>query len=127
MAIHHKLPIYKSAYELLQLATKLIQNFHRSIKPSIGKAIQDACVRVCLLVAKANAAHDKIPPLDELLEWLKEAELLIRLAMDMKFISIPQYASSVLLTDAIGKQAHGWRKASLPPPSTPAAQQASLL
>jgi hypothetical protein len=115
MAIHTNLPIYKSAYELLQLATALIKNFPRSIKGSIGAAIQDACVRVILLVAKANAARDKAPHLGELLERLMEAELLIRLAKDMRFISIHQYASAVLLTDAIGKQANGWRKASSPP------------
>jgi hypothetical protein len=122
MAIHTDLPIYKSSYELLQLATALVKNFPRSIKVSIGQAIQDACVRICLLVAKANAAADKIPHLGELLEHQREAELLIRLAKDMRFISVHQYASAVLLTDSIGKQANGWQKA-----STPAAYQASLI
>jgi hypothetical protein len=123
MAIHTELPIYKATYELLQMATALIKNFPRSIKVSIGAAIHEACVRVVLLVAKANAALDKAPHLGELLERLSEAELLIRLSKDMKFISIPQYASAILLTESIGKQANGWKKAS----ATPAAQQASLL
>jgi len=117
MAIHTNLPIYKSSYELLQVASALVKNFPRSVKASIGGAIQDACVRITLLVAKANAARDKAPHLGELLEKVMEAELLIRLAKDMRFISISQYATAVLLTDAIGKQANGWRKAT----STPAA------
>ena len=114
MAIHTDLPIYKSSYELLQAASALVKNFPRSVKGSIGGAIQDACVCIVLLVAKANAARNKVPHLDTLLERVMEAELLIRLAKDMKFISISQYARSILLTDAIGKQANGWRKVSSP-------------
>ena len=117
MAIHTTLPIYKSAYELLQVAHTLTKNFPRPVKASMGAAIQDVCVRITLLVAKANAARDKGTHLAEMLEKVMEAELLIRLAKDMRFISLSQYASAVLLTDAIGKQANGWRKAS----STPAA------
>lgn len=69
------------------------------------------CVRIALLVAKANASRDKVPHLDELLELVMEVELMIRLAKDMKFISIAQYANAVLLTNTVGKQANGWSKA----------------
>ncbi len=119
MAIHTDLPIYKSAYELLQAASALVKNFPRSVKASIGGEIQNACVRITLLVAKANASRNKVPHLDEMLELVMEAELLIRLAKDMKLISISQYATTVLLTNTVGKQATGWRKAS--PLSSPAA------
>ena len=115
MAIHTDLPIYKSAYELLQASSALVKNFPRSVKASIGGAIQDACVRIALLLAKANSTRNKIPYLDELLELVMETELLIRLAKDMRFISLKQYASTVLLTNAVGKQASGWRRASQSP------------
>ena len=114
MAIHTDLNIYKSAYELLQAVSALVKNFPRSVKPLLGGAIHDACLQIVLLVAKANAARQKMLHLDQMLERVMEAELLMRIAKDMKFISIQQYASAVLLTDSIGKQANGWRKASLP-------------
>ena len=123
MAIHNELPIYKAAYELLQLAAALVKNFPRSVKVSIGAAIERACVNICLLVAKANAAMDKAPHLDKLLEQQQEAELLIRLAKDMKFISIHQWASAVELTTSVGKQANGWKSSS----NTPATHQARLI
>jgi hypothetical protein len=115
MAIHTDLPIYKSAYELLLAVSALVKNFPRSVKGSMGEPIQNVCMRIALLVAKANAARNKIPHLDELLERVMEVELMIRLAKDMKFISINQYANTVLLTNTIGKQANGWRKASSSP------------
>ncbi|MFZ6819817.1 four helix bundle protein [Undibacterium sp. Ji22W] len=115
MAIHTDLPIYKSAYELLMAVSALVKNFPRSVKGSMGEPIQNVCVRIALLVAKANASRDKVPHLDELLELVMEVELMIRLAKDMKFISIAQYANVVLLTNTVGKQANGWRKASQTP------------
>jgi hypothetical protein len=115
MAIHNELPIYKASYELLQHATALVKNLPRNIKSVMGQAIHDACVQICILVAKANAARNKVPHLDALLENVMEAELLIRLVKDMKYISLTQWATAVQLTETVGKQANGWKKASPSP------------
>ncbi|MDR3414188.1 MAG: four helix bundle protein [Formivibrio sp.] len=110
MALHTQLPIYKSAYDLLDLATDLVRNMPRDYKASIGGRIRDECLSLIVLIFRANVAKNKVPHLEDLLERLQVAELLIRLSKDKRFISVAQYATAIALTDSIGKQTSGWRK-----------------
>ena len=115
MAIHNQLPIYKEAYELLKLATNITKNMPKDFKVSIGGEIRKLCVQSVLLIARANAADNKTSHLTELLEQIHAVEILFRLSKDMRFISTGQYATAISLTDAIGKQANGWRKSAVAP------------
>jgi hypothetical protein len=62
-----------------------------------------------LLIAKANAAAEKRPHLTELLDLNRELELFLRLCVDKRFISRPQYARAIELTQSVGRQANAWR------------------
>lgn len=117
MALHSSLPIYRAVYDLLKLVTAVTRNMPRDYKHSIGARIRDECVALTVLVFRANCARDKTPHLDELLERLQVAELLVRLSRDLRCISIDQYARVVSLTDSVGKQASGWRKHFAPSPA----------
>ena len=48
--------------------------------------------------------------IERLLEHLEVAVLLFRVAHDKKLISPKLWASSITLTDSVGKQANGWLK-----------------
>lgn len=109
------MPIYKEAYELLKLATNITKNMPKDFKASVGGEIRALCVQSVLLIARANAAQDKAPHLATLLEQIHAVEILFRLAKDMRFISTGQYANAIQTTDAIGKQANGWRKSAVAP------------
>jgi len=111
MATHTQLPIYKAAYDLLDVATDLVKNMPRDFKQSIGGKINSECVEIVVLIFRANCAQDKAPHLLELVERLQVAELLIRLAKDKRLISQGAYAKAVELSTSIGKQANGWRRA----------------
>lgn len=116
MALHSQLPIYKVAYDLLSVATDVTRNMPRDYKTSIGGRIRDECVDLVVLIFRANTARNKVPHLEDLLERLQVAELLFRLSKDKRFISTGQYAQAIELTNSIGKQANGWRKASAASP-----------
>ncbi len=111
MATHTQLPIYKVAYDLLDVVTDLVKNMPRDFKRSIGEKIAAECIEITVLVFRANVAQDKGPHLMELLERQQVAELLIRLAKDKRLISPSGYGKAVELTTSIGKQANGWRRA----------------
>lgn len=115
MAIHTSLPIYKDAYELLDVVTDLAKNMPRDFKASIGGVIRDDCVKVTVLIFRANVAADKAPHLVGLIERLQVMELLLRLSRDKQLISTKQYAAAIRLTTSIGKQANGWRNAASRP------------
>lgn len=60
MALHQQLPIYKVAYDLFNLVTDLVRNMPRDFKQSIGAEINRECLRVVVLIARANSARDKM-------------------------------------------------------------------
>ena len=115
MAIHTSLPIYKVAYDLLDAVTDLTKNMPRDFKASIGGKIREECIEIVVLIFRANTAREKVPHLMDLIERLQVTELLLRLSVDKRLISRPQYAKTVELTNSIGKQANGWRKSASSP------------
>lgn len=110
MANHTTLPIYKVAYDLLDVITDLTKNMPRDFKQSIGGKLRDECVEIVTLIFKANVSHDKSAHLTSLIERLQVSELLLRLSRDKRLISTGQYAKAIELTSSIGKQANGWRR-----------------
>jgi hypothetical protein len=110
MALYTQLPVYKVAYELLNVAVDYVQNMPRAFKAAIGSRVRDLCVDIVLLILKANCARNKSPHLDTLLERNEELQLLLRLCQDKRFISKTQYAKAVELTASVGRQINGWRK-----------------
>lgn len=117
MALHTDLPIYKVAYDLLGLIVHAVRNMPRDMKPALGKKMLNECVKVTILVFRANVAREKSNHLLELIEHVEVLNLLLRLCADKKHLSnlsVKQYAAAIALTTSIGKQANGWRKASSP-------------
>ena len=110
MALHSELPIYKVAYDLLCIIVQLVRSFPRDARQDIGSALRQECVRITVLIFRANVARDKAVHLAELIERKEVAELLLRLSHDLRFISPKQYSRAIELTAAIGRQANGWRK-----------------
>lgn len=110
MALHTNLPIYKVAYDLLDIITDLAKNMPRDFKGSIGGKLRDECVEIVVLIFRANVASDKAKHLGSLIERLQVCELLLRLSRDKRLISTGQYAKAIELTSSVGKQAGGWRR-----------------
>ena len=110
MALHTDLSIYKLCYDLLKLTATLTRNMPKDWKTSYGTMMRNECLSMLLLIAKANAAKDKVPHIAALLEHQLVISLLFQLANDMRFISPKQYAETVVLTGRIGAQAGGWKR-----------------
>ena len=117
MALHTALPIYKVSYDLLDIITDLAKNMPRDFKASIGGKLRDECVEIVVLIFRANVAREKALHLDSLIERLQVTELLLRLSRDKHLISTGQYAKAIELTNSVGKQAGGWKRAAVSPAS----------
>lgn len=110
MALHSQLPLYKTVHELTRLVIETVRHMPRDYKRTLGERIVTELVAIAVLVLRANIARDKVPHLGELLERKEVANLLIRLAVDLRCISPGQYAGLIQHVDSIGKQASAWRK-----------------
>lgn len=127
MALHSDLPIYRTAYDLLDAITDLARNMPRDFKQSIGGKLRDECVEIVVLIFRANCAREKAPHLVDLVERLQVADLLLRLSRDKRLISTKQYAETVKLTDSMKTHPHlvRWmkRKPRIEPPTAEAVEE----
>lgn len=112
MSLARDLEIYKAATELLTLALRLQAQVPRAYRVAVGQRISNECADILLTVARANAArgHSREEHIAQLLERLEAAIVLLRAGHALRIISTKVWASSIELTDSVGKQAHGWLK-----------------
>lgn len=114
MSLAQQLDIYKAADALLALSLQLQAQVPRAYRVAVGQRISNECADILLTVAKANAARDesRVQQIAKLLEHLEALTVLLRAAHNLKIVSKRVWAESIELTDSVGKQAHGWLKAS---------------
>lgn len=112
MSLHTDLAIYKSGTALLSLALDVQSQIRRVFRVALGTKITEECVAILVLIARANAARgeDRAVHIKDLLEKLEVTVFLLRVSHDKELISHKLWASSITLTDSIGKQAGGWLK-----------------
>lgn len=118
MALHNTLPIYQSVFELMSFAADITRNIPRAFKRQFADQLMSVCTGMAVRVRRANIAENKLPHLNQLLEDVEVAEVLLRLFKEKRWISIPQYSAAILLTASVGKQAGGWRGSSATSPAS---------
>ena len=118
MALTTDLDIHKQGVLLLSLSVDVQANMRRDFRASLGVRIGNECVELLMLIARANAARiaaERVTHIERLLERLDAVIFLLRVTHGKKLISHTLWASSIQLTDTIGRQAGGWLKSARTP------------
>lgn len=110
MARATDLPIYRDAYELLLLVTRLTQSYPRGYRQGLARDICAEAQRLVKYVFQANCTTEKIPIIEKLRDSLGTLQLQLRLSTDLRLISPGQFGTAAILTESVGKQATGWLK-----------------
>jgi hypothetical protein len=127
MALHTELNIHKTARELFAVSIEASKDMRRDFKHILGTEIRKECVAIVLRIIRANAAEDKVPHIGQLLESVEVINTLMQACLDAKLISPAIYGKAIGLTTSIGRQAGGWRKASIAAAARKKAEPASSL
>jgi hypothetical protein len=113
MAQYEHLPIYKKAYDLTLYFEKIVHNFGRYHKYTVGTELREFSREVLRLIRQANDAEDKAPWLLKNRERLEDLKLTIRLCKDFKaFPNFNSYQFSINEVVDLCRQNEGWLKAS---------------
>lgn len=110
MALHTDTEIYKSTYDLSKLVTQLVANMPRNFKADFGAELRRRCMTLVMRTYEANTSEDKAAILQRMRMEVETVNLSLRLAADLRLISINQYSRAIAITESIGKQATGWQK-----------------
>jgi hypothetical protein len=84
MAQYEHLPIYKKAYDLTLYFEKIVRNFSRYDKYTVGTDLRQLSREVLRLIRRANDADDKTAILLQNRERLEDLKMTVRLCKDMK-------------------------------------------
>ncbi|NQT91141.1 MAG: diversity-generating retroelement protein Avd [Lentisphaerae bacterium] len=102
--------IVLAAYDLVLKLYPTVKAFPKSQQYMLGRRIEDAALEILLGLVVANTARDKrrhLPVVDREIEKLR---FLVRLAFDLKFISLKRYGQLAGRVDEIGRMLGGWIK-----------------
>ncbi len=110
MAIYYNLPIYKSAYSLLEAFGRMLPNVPRDCRYSIGQDVRNKIMEIVVMIYRANRIHRKLPVLAKMHEALVEVQVYIRLMCDLRYISEGMYVVLMDHSADVSKQLSAWEK-----------------
>ena len=114
MARYEHVPIYKKAMDLTIYFEKIVRNFSRYNKYTLGSELRTLSRDIVRLIVKANSAREKLPILYELRERLEELKVLIRISKEScAFKSFKSFQHAIEGTVLVSKQNEGWIKSLL--------------
>lgn len=114
-----QLPIFEKTYQIILWLYPTINRFPKSQRFVLGQQIESTALSILTGIIAANGERDKVPSLKRVSASLDTLRILIRLAKDLKFISVKQYVFAAERVNEIGKMLGGWMKqsaSSAPPP-----------
>jgi len=112
MAHYEHLPIYKKAYDLTLYFEKIVHDFSRYHKYTLGTELRELSREVLRLIRHANDVEEKAPLQLKLRERLEDMKLTIRLCKDLKaFQNFNSFQYSINEVVSLCRQNEGWLKA----------------
>jgi hypothetical protein len=114
MAQYEHLPIYKKAYDFTVYIEKIVHNFSRYHKYTVGTELRELSREVLRLIRRANDAENKAPLLLQNRERLEDLKITIRLCKDLKaFANFNSFEYSINEVVGLCRQNEGWLKKAL--------------
>lgn len=84
MARYEHLPIYKKAMDLTIYFEKIVRNFSRYHKYTLGTELRQKSLEIVGLIIKANSTVERLPLLLELREKLEGLQVLLRICKEVR-------------------------------------------
>lgn len=98
-----KLVIFKKTYELIVWCHPVLLKFPKSQKFTLAQQISNSLIDFLKLLIQANYCRNKAPYLSQASIELDKLRFIVRLAKDLKFISIKKYGEFMEKMNEVGK------------------------
>ena len=108
--LYNNLPIFKSCLDFVVYIEKIVKNFERYYKYTIGVDLRNHSKKLLFLIHKANIAkNDRVQILHQLRDKCEEVKMLIVVSKKLEaFNSFKSFEHSSKLIVDICKQAQSW-------------------
>ena len=103
--------IYQKHYDLILYAFPIVNGFPKAQRFVLGQQIQNCLLDIARLIVQANRQRgNRLPILAQVDIEIEKLRLLIRLAKDLRMISVKQYGTLAERINEIGRLLGGWLK-----------------
>jgi hypothetical protein len=99
------------AYDFVLWLLPKVEKFSRSYRFTVGERLSAAGLDVLLLLVEAAYATRKQEMLHESTRKINSVRYLLRLAKDLKLLTLDSHTYALERLDEIGRMVGGWRKA----------------
>lgn len=108
-----KLLIFQKIYDFVLWLYPVVNRIPKSHRLVLGRHLEEESVLILVLVIKANKkeGQERVVLQEKISDGLDSLRILIRLAKDLKFMSVKQYISGAEKINEIGRMLAGWVKA----------------
>jgi len=109
--LYNALPVYHSSYKLITELFYLVKNFTREYKFTLGESLKKESVELIVNIYRANCSFDsRKKSLKKARENVEIVRLFLRLAKDMRQISLENFVRSSRHLEDVSRQLTGWDK-----------------
>jgi four helix bundle protein len=104
-------PVIQKTYEFVLWLVKKVEGFPRSHRFTVGDRLTSTSLDLLSALVEAAYSKEKEPRLEAASRSVNSIRYLLRLAKDLKLISVDSYGFSAGSLDEVGRMVGGWRKA----------------
>lgn len=102
--------IFQKVYDLILWLYPTINKFPKTQRFVFGQQIENTVLEILKGIIQANQERNKTPYLKQVSIDLDKLRILVRLAKDLRFISVRQYKLASEKINEIGKLLTGWMR-----------------
>ena len=102
--------VVQKAYEFNLWMIQKAGSFPKSYRFSIGDRLVNGVLEILMRLVDAAYSRDKEKPLMEVNAMLNRIRFLLRLAKDLKLLTVESYGYAAENVEEIGRMVGGWRK-----------------
>ncbi|MEW6357962.1 MAG: diversity-generating retroelement protein Avd [Planctomycetota bacterium] len=103
-------PIFTRYYGFVKWLFERVEKFPKSSRPVLGNRLASISLEILEQIVAALYARDKLGILREINLGLERLRILMRLAKDLRYISISQLEYGVREANEVGRMLGGWVK-----------------
>ena len=110
MAIYLHLPVYKASYDLVLETFKVIKEFNREYKYTLGESIKKEAIEMITDIFRANSNYSKKPYIEKAREKIETIRMSFRLARDLGQVGLKRFVDINEKIEDISKQLSAWQR-----------------
>ena len=110
MTIYLYLPVYKASYDLVLEMFKVIKDFNREYKYTLGENMKKEAIEMITNIYRANSSFSKKPHIVMARERIETIRIFFRLTKDLRQVGLKRFVDINEKIENVSKQLAAWER-----------------